>query len=478
MNRLRPRPRPRPRPRRHAASALFLAAAVGAPSPAAGSSPDFRRYLDPWKANPLGDGAARGGRAEPVGLDLLPRAPGCGEEDLLEGADGGVDPSPSAALLPPPRPPPPQAAAEEIQLALPAPLPSGSGPPSVLSPLTGPFPWDVDPDLVPAPVSARSGFDGDGGGRSFRKTGTTIVGCLADGGSTVVLAADTRATDGTTVADAACEKVHRIADNVWCCGAGTSGDIDALVRKARYSLLLRGAVAGSIGNLDGGGGGGRVARPREGGDGGGAALEQQQRPWLPPASVAAAVRFLRDVLYEGGGGVGANLVLGGYDPVAGRAVLAALHPHGSVDSVPFAALGSGGLAAISVLESRHRPDLTVEDAVELVRDAVGSGISNDLGSGSQVDLCVIGPGGVTYRRAVVPEEGLPVTEGDRASDSLLRERNAAGDARRNSSVRGVNGFGSLGYHVKSRRIVLRDENVADMGTGALASDAIERLLKD
>ena len=31
---------------------------------------------------------------------------------------------------------------------------------------------------------------------------------------------DTRATEGDTVADKNCEKIHYIADNIWCCGAG------------------------------------------------------------------------------------------------------------------------------------------------------------------------------------------------------------------------------------------------------------------
>ena len=42
-----------------------------------------------------------------------------------------------------------------------------------------------------------------------RKTGTTIVGVVYDGG--VVLGADTRATEGDTVADKNCEKIHYIA---------------------------------------------------------------------------------------------------------------------------------------------------------------------------------------------------------------------------------------------------------------------------
>ena len=56
-------------------------------------------------------------------------------------------------------------------------------------------------------------------------TGTTICGVVYAGG--VVLGADTRATEGDTVADKNCEKIHYIADNIWCCGAGTSADTES-----------------------------------------------------------------------------------------------------------------------------------------------------------------------------------------------------------------------------------------------------------
>ena len=56
--------------------------------------------------------------------------------------------------------------------------------------------------------------------KNAMKTGTTISGIVFKGG--VVLGADTRSTNGETVADKNCEKIHRISDKIWCCGAGTS----------------------------------------------------------------------------------------------------------------------------------------------------------------------------------------------------------------------------------------------------------------
>ena len=54
-----------------------------------------------------------------------------------------------------------------------------------------------------------------------RKTGTTIVVVVFKDG--VVLGADTRATSNTVV-DKNCEKIHYIAPNIYCCGAGTAAD--------------------------------------------------------------------------------------------------------------------------------------------------------------------------------------------------------------------------------------------------------------
>ena len=38
----------------------------------------------------------------------------------------------------------------------------------------------------------------------------------------MVLGADTRATEGPIVADKNCEKIHFMAPNIYCCGAGTA----------------------------------------------------------------------------------------------------------------------------------------------------------------------------------------------------------------------------------------------------------------
>jgi len=87
------------------------------------------------------------------------------------------------------------------------------------------------------------GFDFDLSVRNFKaessssnskatKTGTTISGLIYSDG--VILGADTRSTNGETVADKNCEKIHYIAPNIYCCGAGTAADTEAVTGKNAF----------------------------------------------------------------------------------------------------------------------------------------------------------------------------------------------------------------------------------------------------
>jgi 20S proteasome alpha/beta subunit len=75
----------------------------------------------------------------------------------------------------------------------------------------------------------------------FTKTGTTIAGIIYKDG--VVLGADTRSTAGTTVADKNCEKIHYIAPNIYCCGAGTAADTENVTGMVASQARTRGVGA-------------------------------------------------------------------------------------------------------------------------------------------------------------------------------------------------------------------------------------------
>lgn len=92
------------------------------------------------------------------------------------------------------------------------------------------------------------------------------------------------------------------------------------------------------------------------------------------------------------------LLLGEWSASRISALVMQVYPHGSTDALPFCTMGSGSLNAMAVFESGYKDDLSREEAVELVANAIKAGIYNDLGSGSNVDICVITKGKVDYMR--------------------------------------------------------------------------------
>jgi len=205
-----------------------------------------------------------------------------------------------------------------------------------------------------------------------KKTGTTIVGAIFKDG--VVLGADTRATSGNIVADKFCLKIHKAGPNMYCCGAGCAADTEQIT-KLLYSQM----------NLD------RLNEGRE-----------------PP--VCSACRWLKQRLFRYQGHIEAALILGGVD--ADGPYIYSVHPHGSVDRLPYLTSGSGSLAAMSVLEHNWKPNMELEEVKKLVYEAVSAGVFNDLGSGSNVDLCVIKDGVKDMIRPYKAENPKPERQGN------------------------------------------------------------------
>jgi len=52
-------------------------------------------------------------------------------------------------------------------------------------------------------------------------------------------------------------------------------------------------------------------------------------------------------------------------------------------------MGSGSLAAMAVLESKFKDNMTTEEGARLVAEAIQSGVMNDLGSGGNVDIIIM-----------------------------------------------------------------------------------------
>ncbi|RDW78126.1 putative proteasome endopeptidase complex chain PUP1 [Coleophoma crateriformis] len=192
-------------------------------------------------------------------------------------------------------------------------------------------------------------------------TGTTIVGCIFEGG--VVIAADTRATSGPIVADKNCEKLHYIAPQIWCAGAGTAADTEFTTALISSQLELHALSTGR--------------KPR----------------------VVTCMTMLKQHLFRYQGHIGAYLVVAGVDPTG--VGLFTVHAHGSTDKLPYVTMGSGSLAAMSVFETQWKSQMTEQEAIDLASNAIQAGIFNDLGSGSNVDVAIITKDKTTLKRGYV-----------------------------------------------------------------------------
>lgn len=47
--------------------------------------------------------------------------------------------------------------------------------------------------------------------------------------------------------------------------------------------------------------------------------------------------------------------------------------------VPFYSMGSGSLAALGILEAKYQENLSIENGITLVAEAIEAGIFHDLG---------------------------------------------------------------------------------------------------
>lgn len=287
----------------------------------------------------------------------------------------------------------------------------------------------------------------------FLKTGTTIVGIATD--TVVVLAADTRATAGPHVADRATRKLHLLSETAAAAGAGTAADLEHLTR-ACAAALRRAQVTRQVGNDN-----------------------DNDTAAIPLSHVTDS---LQTTLYAQHGACQAHLIVGGLEPTEGgagssrswRPALYTLHPHGSRDTVAYAALGSGSMAALAVLEDAYcdtnTAALSEEDAVALAVTAVAAGIRHDMGSGSSVDVVVVRSDGLEVRRGLLPEEVLPAMPA--AAEVEEEKTTTVSSSTLLLPKAGTNGFGNREYEIESERVFKKSRETEERELQELWKDVL------
>jgi 20S proteasome subunit beta 2 len=273
-------------------------------------------------------------------------------------------------------------------------------------------------------------FGADAPSLPVLKTGTTIVGvCCRDG---VVLGADTRSTGGPLVMDKNKLKIHTVAPFIFCCAAGTSADCDQVTRRAGHHLALL-----------------RIERLQCG--------EETAFDPLPAAlnSITASLEAATPAKRM----PSSVMILGGIDDDGPSLYM--VDDSKVAQRLSFAALGSGSVDAIAVLEAARRrwqraqpkpapgptdervhsadavEDIDIDTAIEATRQAVRAGILNDLGSGSHVDICVIQRHGVRrWRERMRGWDDDRAKHGGAAEDAVPQSQPVQGAPPRQSSLSG------------------------------------------
>ncbi|UCH02795.1 MAG: archaeal proteasome endopeptidase complex subunit beta [Candidatus Bathyarchaeota archaeon] len=189
--------------------------------------------------------------------------------------------------------------------------------------------------------------------RSF--LGATTIGIVCKNG--VVLASEKRISYGYMVVSKIGKKVFKLSDNIGAACAGIVADMQILTRQiGAYAKLYE--------------------------------LDHGRR-----APVRAMAKTLSNLLFQRRYfPYITQTIVGGVDDEGYNIYI--LDPIGSVIPDKYAAVGTGAVIAIGVLEAGYNDSMNVEEGRELVIRAMKSALARDAVSGNGVDILVITNDGI------------------------------------------------------------------------------------
>ncbi|MGQ9759244.1 MAG: archaeal proteasome endopeptidase complex subunit beta [Candidatus Methanomethylicaceae archaeon] len=188
----------------------------------------------------------------------------------------------------------------------------------------------------------------------FPPVGATTVGIVCKDG--IVLASEKRISYGYSIMSKAGKKVFLVNERIGVAFAGLVSDAQAILRRLGAEVMLY-------------------------------ELDHHKR-----MSVRSAAKLLANILYsQRYYPVFTETIIGGVDEEGNK--LFVLDQLGSLIEDKFAALGTGGAMAISVIEGGYKNGIDVSEGKELAVKAVRSAISRDVASGDGIDVVVISKDG-------------------------------------------------------------------------------------
>ena len=183
-----------------------------------------------------------------------------------------------------------------------------------------------------------------------KKTGTTILGMVCDGG--VIVATEHRATMGTLIAHKATKKLYKIDNHLALCTAGLVGDLQVLSRYLSAEVNLY-----------------RLKR-------------DMQMPVNSAATLMSNILNQRKFYpYY------VQLILGGWDSSGGH--IYSLDAAGGAIPDNYTAGGSGSPYVFGVLEDQYKENMSIDEGIDLAARAINAAMGRDSASGNGAAIAVI-----------------------------------------------------------------------------------------
>ncbi|GBG00058.1 proteasome subunit beta type-6 [Raphidocelis subcapitata] len=197
--------------------------------------------------------------------------------------------------------------------------------------------------------------------------GTTIIAVQFAGG--VVLGADSRTSSGSYVANRTQDKITPLLDHVYLCRSGSASDTQAIAGYVQYYLAQLQAERGG------------------------------------PVRVETAAMMAMQMAYGNKNALQAGLIVAGFDADGGSVY--AIPLGGTLLRVPFAIGGSGSAYITGWCDKNWRGDMSRDEALDFVRNALRHAMARDSSSGGCVRTVVIDAAGAS--REFIPGPKLQPT---------------------------------------------------------------------
>lgn len=180
--------------------------------------------------------------------------------------------------------------------------------------------------------------------------GTTIMAVSFRDG--VILAADSRTSTGSYVANRCSNKLTKLSKCIYCCRSGSAADTQALAEAtANY-------------------------------------LERYEIDIGRPPLVATGASLFQKLCYANKWNISAGIIVAGYDSLNGGSVYS-IPSGGSCIKLDFALGGSGSVYLYSFFDANYKPGMSREECLTFCQRAVAHAYSRDGSSGGLIRTIVL-----------------------------------------------------------------------------------------